>query len=116
MQGSVTLQAVGLVLALNAKIDRATLTEASEWVVEVVSQFVASEAARVAALETVGEIALLEDLVPVDTDLSIAGGEEILAVSAELQFVAGRVQSLQQVELAIDHAEDVGAFIRSHSH
>ena len=112
---SIALRTVGEVAALGTEVDGAQLASASEWVEEVVDELVASHATLVAALQTVGEVALLEELVPEDAEPALCSGEQMLAISAELQLVAGVVESLQLVQGAL-HAQDVGVLVSGHSH
>ena len=65
---------------------------------EVVQELVVSGAGVVMALEAVGPVARLEELVAEDVDNTFGSGEEVLAVGAELESVAGVVESLQGVQ------------------
>ena len=95
---AVTFRTVREVPTLHAEVDGAQLALASARVEEVVQELVASGAGIVVALETVGPVAWLEELVAEDADNTFGSGEEVLAVGAELESVAGVVESLQGVQ------------------
>ena len=104
--------------ALHAEVDGAQLALVSARVEEVVEKLVASGAGVVLTLETVGLVAWLEELVAEDGDNTFSSSEEVLAVGAELESVAGVVESLQGVQGGVGarHAEDVGVSVSGHCH
>ena len=104
--------------ALRAEVDGAQLAFPSARIEEVVEELVASGTGLVVALQTVGSVARLEELVAEDGDGAVVSGEEVLAVVTELKSVARVVENLQGVQGAVvaRHAEDVGVSVSGNCH